>query len=135
MFTQLDTYDLLIIIGDLMDLMSPVSKQKQIDTIKEYLEEYSKRVPVLVCSGNHDLDFESSTGELSSEWLKQLNHKFIRVDGDHYMQDGYLFSLCPWWDGPEVRTRMADMLKKHDQIDAKQRIWIHHAPPQGSRTS
>ena len=60
----------------------------------------------------------------------------IAADGDSLVVDDTLFTVCPWWDGPVVRERLAAQL----EADARRRqglrwAWIHHAPPRNSPTS
>lgn len=127
-------YDLLIIIGDLLDLMSPVAKEKQIADIKNYLNYYSSILPVLVSSGNHDLDMELD-GELTTHWLSSIENDAIKVDGQYFYLENTLFSICPWWNGSHVRNAMVNMLKEHSKMDCENWVWLHHAPPMGSKIS
>ena len=44
-------------------------------------------------------------------------------------------TVCPWWDGESTRTAIDRLLEKESTLRRDRWIWIHHAPPEGSRTS
>lgn len=44
-------------------------------------------------------------------------------------------SLCPWWDGEASRTDLEAQLERESAQVCGQWLWVHHAPPQGSKTS
>ncbi len=126
-------YDLLVIPGDLLDIVSPVELDVQILVVKKYLRGLPKVLPVLVSSGNHDTDRETEAGEKVAAWLREAADLGIVVDGDCHEQDGVLFTLCPWWDGEETEAEVAALLER-DAAKAKDTwIWLYHAPPAGSR--
>ncbi len=43
--------------------------------------------------------------------------------------------MCPWWDGPLVKSRIEAQLRDAAARRAQRWIWVHHAPPANSPTS
>lgn len=127
-----DSFDLLIIPGDLLDIVSVVDLDTQILVIRKYLRELPKKVPVLVASGNHDGDARNDANESVAYWLQDAKDLGCHVDGDSYEQDGILFTMCPWWDGDVTREELEDLLEKESKKDCDRWVWIYHAPPSGS---
>lgn len=128
-----EQYDLLIIPGDLLDIVSPVSIDVQILVLRKYLRRLPKEVPVLISSGNHDGDVRSAAGESSAAWLKEVKSLgSFCADGDSYEKDGILFTVCPWWDGEQSKAEVAAQLEQDAAKEKKQWIWVYHAPPSGS---
>lgn len=126
-------FDLLIIPGDLLDIVSAVSIDVQILVIRKYLKRLPKEVPVLISSGNHDGDKRSSEGESSAAWLQEVKGLGnICADGESYEKNGILFTLCPWWDGEQSKAEVAAQLERDAAKEKEQWIWVYHAPPSGS---
>ena len=59
----------------------------------------------------------------------------IPCDGNSFFFFDTLFTICPWWDGPTVRSRIEVLLAEDAKKRSKQWFWVHHAPPAGSPTS
>ncbi len=126
-------FDLVIIPGDLLDIVSAVSIDVQILVLRKYLKRLPKDVPVLISSGNHDGDVRNEAGESSAAWLKEAkNLGCICADGDSYEKDGTLFTICPWWDGEESKAEVAAQLERDAAKQKQQWVWVYHAPPTGS---
>lgn len=125
-------YDLLIIPGDLLDIVSPVDLDTQILVVRKYLRQLPAKVPVLVSSGNHDGDGRNDSDESISEWIRELSDFGCHVDTDSYEQDGWLFTIFPWWDGEVTRNEVARLMKRDALLPRKKWVWIYHAPPEGS---
>ena len=49
--------------------------------------------------------------------------------------DIFVFTICPWWDGPESCTQVGDQLERDSQKIKDRWIWVYHAPPDASPTS
>ncbi|RYD90829.1 MAG: metallophosphoesterase, partial [Sphingomonadales bacterium] len=62
-------YDLVIIAGDLLDGASLVTPAAQMVVVLKYLERLRAITPLMVCSGNHDLNHVYSTGEKYARWV------------------------------------------------------------------
>ncbi len=125
-------FDILVIPGDLLDIVSPVSLDVQILVVKKYLRKLPDSVAVLVSSGNHDGDRPGTGGPHWAEWLHESGGRRMVVDGDSHEQDGVLFTLCPWWDTEDSRAEVAALLERDAAKPRQTWIWVYHAPPAGS---
>jgi len=90
---------------------------------------------LVTCSGNHDLDAPNETGEKIAKWLGGGQTEGVSSDGESFVIDDTLFTICPWWDGPITRDGIAAQLAEAARQPRKQWIWIHHAPPDKSPIS
>ena len=75
-------FDLVIFAGDALDVGSAVDFRAQIVVVKKYLALLSAITPVILCSGNHDLDERSPEGEKISRWIGEVRELGIACDGD-----------------------------------------------------
>lgn len=129
-------FDLLILAGDLLDAFSTVDPRVQIAVVEKYLSRLAAQTRLIVCSGNHDLDSRDAQGERVARWISaRVRASGIPVDGDAISIDGTLYSICPWWDGPLAKRRIADQLARDAKAEKQRWVWIYHAPPVGSRIS
>jgi Icc-related predicted phosphoesterase len=128
-------FDLVIFAGDALDLASAVDYRAQIVVVKKYLSRLSGITRVILCSGNHDLDERNAEGEKYARWIGEARDLGIACDGDSVSIGDTLFTVCPWWDGPLVKQRLEDQLRKDAGKQASRWIWAHHAPPANSPTS
>ena len=128
-------FDLVIIAGDHLDLSSLVEGRAQTIVIRKYIELLRAKTQVITCSGNHDLDSRDPAGEKVAKWISDFTQEGVPADGASFEFGGALFSICPWWDGPLTRERIAAQLA----ADANRRngrwFWVHHAPSDKSPTS
>jgi len=100
-----------------------------------YLSLLSQTTRVILCSGNHDLDERSSEGEKIARWIGEVRELGIACDGDSLTIGDIGFTVCPWWDGPLVKSRIEAQLRTAAAARAPRWIWVHHAPPANSPTS
>lgn len=128
-------FDLVIFAGDALDIGSMVDFRAQIVVVKKYLALIAAQTKVILCSGNHDLDERNAEGEKISRWISEVRELGIACDGDNLTIGDTLFSVCPWWDGPLVKQRIADQLRDASLNRPQRWIWAHHAPPANSPTS
>ncbi|MFT4116779.1 metallophosphoesterase family protein [Bradyrhizobium sp.] len=128
-------FDLVIFAGDALDIGSAVDFRAQIVVVKKYLALLSAQTRVILCSGNHDLDERNAEGEKVSRWIAEVRELGIACDGDSLTIRDTLFTVCPWWDGPLVKQRLADQLREASTHRPPRWIWAHHAPPANSPTS
>ncbi|MEM7446542.1 MAG: metallophosphoesterase [Pseudomonadota bacterium] len=127
--------DVVVLAGDHLDLASAVARPAQAIVVEKYFRRIRERAPLLVCSGNHDLDSRDAVGELTSKWLGKARLYDVPTDGDAYTIGDTLFSVCPWWDGEHGRAAVAAQLAR-DAADRQSRwVWVYHAPPGDSPTS
>jgi Icc-related predicted phosphoesterase len=128
-------FDLVIFAGDALDTSSMVDFRAQIVVVKKYLTMLARQTRVILCSGNHDLDERSAEGEKISRWIAEVRELGIACDGDGLRIGDTLFTVCPWWDGPVVKARIAERLREAAARRPQRWIWAHHAPPANSPTS
>lgn len=127
-----DDVDVVAIVGDLADVVSPVPFTVQTVVLQKYLDLLAEKAVVLVTSGNHDLDGPGDHGEQVAAWLQQVGNERVHVDGTSVDLDGTRFTLCPWWDGPVSRQAVADQLAAA-AVDRPERwVWLYHSPPAGT---
>jgi len=88
-----------------------------------------------VSSGNHDGDSRNEADESVAEWLRSAGVEGLHVDGDSFDLGDVRITVCPWWDGELSRgDRRTCWRRESTKVKAGGRwIWIHHAPPEGSR--
>lgn len=127
-------YDLVFVAGDVLDLAGHVDLDTQVVVLTKYLAKLRASAPVLVCSGNHDVDARDAAGERVAAWLQDLRDDDVRVDGEHVRLPTGLVSICPYWDGPVGRAGVEGFLERAPR-PASGWIWLHHVPPQGSPVS
>lgn len=128
-------YDLVIIAGDLLDSASFVTTSAQMVVVLKYLERLREITPLLVCSGNHDLNSAYSTGERYARWVPYARSPRAHTDNDTMALDGVSFTVCPWWDGDIAKGAIARQLGAAAASRAARWIWVYHAPPADAAVS
>ncbi len=128
-------FDVVIIAGDLLELSSHVPKPAQIIVVLKYMQRLRSLTRVVICSGNHDLDALDAAGEKTAQWFSSIRDLGIPADGDSLLVDGTLFTVCPWWDGPESKAAVGRQLARDAAKEKARWVWVYHAPPAGSPTS
>lgn len=128
-------FDIVIIAGDHLDLSSHVDMRAQVVVMRKYFEILKTKTRLIVCSGNHDLDLRDEFGEKVASWISNVGHEGIAADGQSYFYEDNFFSICPWWDGPLLRERVALQLAADSAKRSQRWIWIYHAPSHDSPTS
>jgi Icc-related predicted phosphoesterase len=128
-------FDAVVIAGDHIDTFLPVPCAVQIAALRASFSAIAARSHLLLCSGNHDLNARSASGEKTADWLEAARASSVAVDGDSRWIGDSLFTICPWWDGPQAREAVERLL---DQAAGQRRrgdedwIWVYHAPPEGA---
>lgn len=122
-------YDLVIIAGDLLEGQSFVSTTAQMQVMLKYLERLREKTTLLVCSGNHDLNHQYSTGEKYARWVQYARSANLHTDGDSVVIAGTKFSVFPWWDGNIAKNAIGRQLEAAAPVRGEPWIWIYHAPP------
>jgi Icc-related predicted phosphoesterase len=129
-------FDLVVLAGDHLDAGSAVPYDAQITAISTFLERLGERVPLIACSGNHDLDARAGHGERAATWLLSVGERGVHVDSGSMETPEWLVTVCPWWDGPVVRSELDALLAAHaSRRNGRRWLWVHHAPPQDSPVS
>ena len=125
-------FDAVVIAGDHLDIASAVPGEVQIAALRASFQAIAAKTPLFVCSGNHDLNARSAAGEKTADWLDALRGAQCWVDGDSTRIGATLFTVCPWWDGPDARAHVEHLLDgAAGQREGADWVWIYHAPPQG----
>jgi hypothetical protein len=105
-------FDVVVIAGDHLDISSAVEARVQITVILTYLKRLQDKTRLIVSSGNHDLDARNTDGEKFAKWLSRVRGFGVQTDGDCLTVDGTLFTICPWWDGPQTREQVGAQLAR-----------------------
>ena len=127
--------DVVVLAGDHLDAFSVVDRPAQTIVVQKYLRRIRARAPLLICSGNHDLDGYDSRGELITRWITKARHYDVLTDGNSHLIGDTLFTICPWGGGSGTRAEIARHLARDATTRPGRWVWVHHAPPQGSPTS
>ena len=59
----------------------------------------------------------------------------VPTDEDCLVVNGTLFTICPWWDGPQTCAKVGAQLARDAEKPKDRWIWVYHAPPDKSPTS
>jgi Icc-related predicted phosphoesterase len=127
--------DLVVLAGDFLEISLYIDRKAQAVVVQKYFRRIRERAPLLICSGNHDLDQRNAAGELCSKWVDKMRLFDIHTDGDSILIDDILFSLCLWWDGEAGKKIIGEQLREDNETRPERWIWVHHAPPSGSPVS
>ena len=132
-------FDLVVVAGDLLDITSTVPLDAQTVVALRYLSLLRQSGTVAVGSGNHDLTGPDPEGEQAALWLGPARTPSMAIDGDSLLLDDVepadtLITVCPWWDGPLGRDRVAAQLAADSVRRPRTWIWVYHWPPLGSPT-
>ena len=128
-------YDVAVIGGDLLDLASDLDADVQIAIVEKYIRLLQQQALVVVSSGNHDGDSRNAADESVAEWVRTIRAERLHVDGDSFDLGDTRITVCPWWDGQLSRGELQTQLEQEAQKVRGRWLWIHHAPPEGARTS
>lgn len=128
-------YDVAVIGGDLLDLGSALDADVQIAIVERYLGLLRKQSRLVVSSGNHDGDSRNGADESVAGWLRGAGAEGLHVDGEGFEIEGLRITVCPWWDGEVSRGELEALLEREAGLVTGRWVWIHHAPPEGARTS
>ena len=129
------SYDLVVVAGDTLDFRSTVPLDAQSEVVLHYLALLRSVAQVVVASGNHDLTGPDRDGEQSALWLADPRMVGIPTDGSSLAVDDTLLTVCPWWDGPVGRARVAAQMGADAVRRPRHWLWVYHWPPSGSTTS
>ncbi len=130
-----ESFDAIVIAGDLLDIVSIVDIDVQILVVLKYLRRIQPEAKLIVASGNHDGNARNDADESVAAWLGKAREAGVHVDGDSVEIEDCLFTICPWWDGPQTRGEVANLLERDSRKEKRRWIWVYHAPPQGSAVS
>lgn len=127
--------DIVVLAGDHLNVASRVPRPAQAAVVQRYLARIRERAPLLVSSGNHDLDGRDAHGEFTTRWIGKARHYDVPTDGDSYLFGDTLFTICPWQAGTHSAREIARQLARDAAVRPARWAWVYHAPPEGSPTS
>ena len=128
-------FDVVVLAGDLLELSSIVDRRAQAVVIRKYFDRLRAVTRLVICSGNHDLDSPSESGEKVAKWLGLLPTTGSSPMASPFSSTG---SSSPSAHGGTGRSRGPASRRsspKPRKTERKLWIWIHHAPPDKSPTS
>jgi Icc-related predicted phosphoesterase len=128
------SFDLVVVAGDSLNIASAVALEAQSVVVMRYLSMLHAAGKVVVSSGNHDLTGPDDRGEQAALWLSDARKAGVPTDGDSPLMDDTLITICPWWDGPVGRDRVASQLATDAARRPARWLWVYHWPPLGSPT-
>lgn len=131
--TQTDSFDLIILAGDMLQLKSTVDPDTQAAVVEEYFRKICGKVPLIVCSGNHDI-IDDGTGGRSAEWLTDLDIPNLTVDWKTYRAGTLHILSLPWWESEEEKARVSKWIRQYTKPTGDTVIWVNHAPAYGTKT-
>jgi len=129
---HLSEFDLLVLAGDMLDLSSGVDLDVQEVVVGKYMNRFASSRVLLSASGNHDIHETLTHGERAAVWMESLNSSTLKSDYESYEFSDILFTVCPWWDGPETKLRIEKKLAADSARSKKTWLWLHHNPPAGT---
>jgi predicted MPP superfamily phosphohydrolase len=128
---QAPDFDLVCIVGDLLDMFNPETRLEQAREIRTLVKELADIVPVAVCSGNHD-----NAGRLVSHdrasvygWFIELGaHPNIITDGSTRKLENLIVTTIPYHCSRQEKSIWLDRgstIRKQTGIP-----WmvLHHVP-------
>jgi Icc-related predicted phosphoesterase len=127
--------DVVVLAGDHLDAAATVARSSQAVVVQQCFRRIRERVPLLVCSGNHDLDHRDARGVMSTRWIARARHLDVPADGDSRLIGDTLFTSCPWSDSVLTQRAVAAQLERAAAERPACWVWIHHAPPAASPVS
>jgi Icc-related predicted phosphoesterase len=130
-----DHFDVVVIAGDMLDIVSVADTDAQIIVVLKYLRRLQSKTKLLVSSGNHDLNARNAADEKVCRWLGKARQMGASIDGDYLEVGDTSFTICPWWDGPVSRDEVGSQLARDAERRKEKWIWIYHAPPDESPVS
>ncbi|MFT4690481.1 MAG: Icc-related predicted phosphoesterase [Limisphaerales bacterium] len=128
-------FDLVVLAGDLLDLVSIVERDAQAVVALNYLRRIREKTRLLASSGNHDAKDKSAEGEWAATWLQDSRNDDVLVDRDSAVIDETFFTICPWWDGDLGRDAVLAQLVADAAKPKAHWAWIYHCPPHGTPLS
>jgi len=119
-----------VVAGDHIDANGVVPSAVQIAALQASFSAIAQHRPLLVCSGNHDLNARNQAGEKTADWLGRSRSSGLAIDGETVQIGDSLLTVCPWWDGPQAKANLERMLEQASQRRRGDWVWVYHAPPE-----
>jgi Icc-related predicted phosphoesterase len=128
-------FDLVVMAGDQLNIASSAPIDAQVLVVLKYLDLLHAEGRIVVSSGNHDLTGPGANGEQTATWMADVRARGIACDGDSLLIGDTLFTICPWWDGPQDRLAVHEQLARDARRRPARWVWVYHWPPTDSPTS
>lgn len=125
------TIDVVVLAGDLLNIAYSLPLDAQITVVLSYLERFAAVLPTVVCSGNHDLDSRTDSGEKETRWLAEARAYGVVVDGESLDVGDWRLTACAWWEGPETLAALEGRLDAAATDRPDHWAWAFHGPPEG----
>jgi predicted MPP superfamily phosphohydrolase len=123
--------DVVVLAGDLLNIAYSLPLDAQITVVLSYLQRFAAALPTVVCSGNHDLDTRSESGEKETRWLAEARAYGVVVDGESLDVGDWRLTACAWWEGPVTLAALEERLAAAASDRPKNWAWAFHGPPEG----
>lgn len=127
-------FDVVVMAGDHLDISSNVPLDAQCVVIERYVAMLRDASRVIVSSGNHDLTGPDEAGEQAALWLQGIRAHNVWTDGDSFVVDDTLVTVCPWWDGDIGKAAVEAQFARDAERRPSRWVWVYHWPPTGSPT-
>lgn len=127
--------DIVVLAGDHLNVASRVPRPAQAAVVQRYLARIRDQGPLLISSGNHDLDGRDANGEFVTKWISRARHYDVATDGDSHLIGDALFTVCPWRSGANASRQIDRHLAQDAGVRPARWVWVYHAPPEGSPIS
>ena len=106
-------HDLVVMSGDMLDPSAATPHRRQIEWVSGWLNDFPR--PICVCSGNHDLEWDSATERWKpAYWLRELTNPGVWTDGQRVVLN-------------EISFLNIAATRRPKGGDAD--VWVVHAPP------
>ena len=130
---HLENFDLLVLAGDLLDLGSAVDLDVQEVVVEKYLRRFASTAHAAFLLGKprHPGNPQSMASAPPPGW-NPSDHHASNPTTIPTKAENILFTVCPWWDGPDTRARTEQRLMADAGKPKSTWIWLHHNPPLGT---
>lgn len=129
---QAPPVDLVCIAGDLLDMLREGSRSWQAREVSALLKELAEKVPVALCSGNHDNAGKMIVHDRVTvlAWMmKDLEARGLITDGQTATFGSLVVSTIPYWSSKEQKKVLLDRGKTIRRQSKRQWLVLHHCPP------
>ena len=131
-----------LLAGDLLNLFGQDAPDEQAQAMTAWLQGLASQVPVVACSGNHDVGSVYGAGWLQRAAETMLPAGRLFTDGSHAIIEGLVVTAVPYWNLFErgvahqdwLRSQAQDLWRQGRQLADRHHLpWavLHHEPPAG----
>ncbi|PAW79078.1 MAG: hypothetical protein B9S32_03740 [Verrucomicrobia bacterium Tous-C9LFEB] len=137
-------FDLVCIVGDLLDAFDERGTSKQIQEVIQFVDEMKRlSVPLALCSGNHDAEdihpHACAYSTATANWLETVAGESVAIDGQSRLfgpvGDRLLVTCLPYdyghLDSQSLDEMWAEGFSHHRMLNVPWLV-LHHEPPMNS---